>query len=226
MRCDQKPAAVLKLQKRTVRNHRLLLQHIQPGCRNQVLLQRRAQIGFLHHRSSCHIDQHCGRLHFLHGRQIDQSSRPVAQRTVQGKHIRLGQQRIKIHLLIIRAGTFTRCGIENYPAAKSLRDGGHLSSNISHAHNAPGLSFQFSKGHAEMGKTGLRGIHAVFHVIVIITQLFQKIERHGEGMLRHHRRGIIPHVHHGDSPAAAVIQVNIVKARREFTDQPDAGSAA
>ena len=76
-----------------------------------------------------------------------------------------------------------------------------------------------------MGKTGLGGINACFHIIVIIPQLFQDVKNTGYRMLGYRSSGIIYHIHHRDPAFPAVFQIHIIVTRGKLTNQLQMGCA-
>ena len=138
---------------------------------------------------------------------------------MQREEIAVPKQRLLVHLGIFFAAAPARDGMENDPASEGLRDLRHPPADIPHPYDTPGLPLQFIEGDVKIGKPVLGAVLARFDISVIMEQLLAQGKGHGEGMLGHHGRAVIPHIGHLDAPGTAIFQVAVVIPRGELADQ-------
>ena len=219
MRCNQQPVAVLYPSQQIVRGNRLLLQYIQSCPGYLFILKRPIQIRIVNHRTPGYIQQYSSPFHFFQRFFVNQPSRPLTERTMKRQNIGRCKQRIQIHPLIVRAGTLTGCGIKDHTASKRLRSGSDFSANVSHPHDAPCFSGQLSKRQIKIGKPILCAVCTALDILIIMSEMLQKIEQHGKGMLTDRIRTVIHHIGHFDPSAPAVLQIHTVIAGGKQTNQ-------
>ena len=99
-------------------------------------------------------------------------------------HIRFGEQRIKINLIIAFLRRCAGGGEVYHAAAESARDISNASADRPEPDNAPGFSFQFKEGLIDIGKDGTLLIISAFDEMIIVWKFLQQIEEAGKCVLR------------------------------------------
>ena len=75
----------------------------------------------------------------------------------------------------------------------------------------------------KVSKTGIIDIVSVFYIIVIITQLFKKIEKHGKCMLGYCFGGISGNIAPGNAAGIQIVFIQIIRSGSSNTDKLQIG---
>ena len=129
----------------------------------------------------------------------------MIQRGMDGENIRFFQQCIKIYLMIPLLGRSSGSRIIDYPGAEHTGNIRHSPAYSPKSQDSPGHSLKFVESLAEMGENTVIHIMAFFHIVIIVTKPFQKIEQQGKSVLGHRFCGVSGYIPPLDTPKSQVI---------------------